>query len=402
MNTLLARPDVQRLAKNQIIQMLDAMCQGIEPTETQYNDAKERYTTIGDFLAEASSPLYQFQPHVYPQGSMRIRAAIRPIHGKEFDVDLVCEFKIMPHRDPKVVKKIVWDRFHNSDRYRDLAVERNRCVQIQYAGDFHMDVMPCIPGQPGWTQVGSVWVPDKKLDDWKPSNPKGFAQVIELAAAKIPKQRIAILNAREAKAAHVEPLPAEQSFSKPALIRIIQILKRHRDEYFRKNHDMAPISVIITTLAAHSYSRAVDQHVFESAYDLLLEVVATLPDFIQVNQQTAQYRVANPSHPDENFAEKWNDDPNLAKWFFTWHRRVVAEIKALAEQEAEGLDKVGKVLENSFGATAANQAIRALSSSVRDTTAEGKTAVTSAGFVVSAGAGIHTASATPKHTNYGS
>jgi len=280
MNTLLARPDVRQLAKNQIIQMLDAMCQGIEPTETQYNDAKERYTTIGDFLAEASSPLYQFQPHVYPQGSMRIRAAIRPIHGREFDVDLVCEFKIMPHRDPKVVKKIIWDRFHNSDRYRDLAVERNRCVQIQYAGDFHMDVMPCIPGQPGWTQVGSVWVPDKKLDDWKPSNPKGFAQVIELAAAKIPKQRIAILNAREAKAAHVEPLPAEQSFSKPALIRIIQILKRHRDEYFRKNHDMAPISVIITTLAAHSYSRAVDQHVFESAYDLLLEVVAKLPDFI--------------------------------------------------------------------------------------------------------------------------
>ncbi len=402
MNNLLARPDVQRLAKNQIIQMLDAMCQGIEPTETQYNDAKERYTTIGDFLAEASSPLYQFHPHVYPQGSMRIRAAIRPINGKEFDVDLVCEFKIMPHRDPKVVKKIVWDRFHNSDRYRNLAVERNRCVQIQYAGDFHMDVMPCIPGQPGWTQVGPVWVPDKKLDDWKPSNPTGFSKVVETAAAKSPKQRIAILNARETRAAHVDPLPTVQSFSKPALIRIIQILKRHRDEFFHNNHEMAPISVILTTLATHSYSRAVDERVFESAYDLLLEVIARLPDFIEVNPQTARYRVANPSHSDENFAEKWNDDPNLARWFFTWHRRVVADMKALAEQEAEGLDKVGKVLENSFGATAANQAIRALSSSVRDTTAEGKTAVTSAGFVVSAGAGIQTASSAPKHTNFGS
>jgi hypothetical protein len=134
----------------------------------------------------------------------------------------------------------------------------------------------------------------------------------------------------------------------------------------------------------------------------LLEVIARLPDFIEVNPQTARYRVANPSHSDENFAEKWNDDPNLARWFFTWHRRVVADMKALAEQEAEGLDKVGKVLENSFGATAANQAIRALSSSVRDTTAEGKTAVTSAGFVVSAGAGIQTASSAPKHTNFGS
>jgi len=402
MNSVLTRPDVQHLAKSQIIEMLDAICQAIEPTETQYNDAKERYATIGDFLAQASSPLYQFQPHVYPQGSMRIKAAIHPIHEREFDVDLVCEFKVMPHRDPKVVKKIVWDRFHNSDRYRDLAVERNRCIQIRYAGDFHMDIMPCIPGQPGWTRVGPVWVPDKKLNSWKPSNPTGFAQVVEVAAAKQPKHRIVMLNARETRAAHVEPLLVEPSFTKPALIRIIQILKRHRDEFFRKNQIMAPISVIITTLAAHSYSRAVDEHVFESVYDLLFEVVAKMPDFIEVNQQTALYRVSNPSHSDENFAEKWNDDPNLAKWFFTWHRNVVAEIKALAEQETGGLDNVGKVLESSFGTTAANQAIRALSSSVRNTTAMGKTAVTSTGFVVSTGAGIQTASAAPRHTNYGS
>ena len=209
MNTIFAKPE-GRLAKSQIVQLLDAVCQAIEPTETQYNSATERYDTIGRFLAEEDSPLRFFQPSVYPQGSMRIKTAIRPDSGKEFDVDLVCEFKRIPHSDPKVVKNLVWDRFHNSDRYKDMAVEKNRCVQIQYAGDFHMDVMPCVPGQPGWTKVGAVWVPDKKLDNWKPSNPIGFARFVETAAAKRPVEAITLSNrAIEAKAADIEPWEVE-------------------------------------------------------------------------------------------------------------------------------------------------------------------------------------------------
>ena len=333
---------------------------------------------------------------------MRIKAAIRPVHGNEFDVDLVCEFNVIPHSDPKIVKSLVWDRFHNSDRYRGMAVEKNRCVQIQYAGDFHMDVMPCVPRQQGRTQVGSVWVPDKKLDDWKPSNPLGFALFVETIAAKKPAQRIALLNSVEAKTANVDPLPAEQSFSKPALVRIIQILKRHRDQCFKDNHEVAPISVIITTLAAHSYNRAVDVLAFESVYDLLLTVIEGMPDFIKIDQRTAEYWIANPSHQEENFAEKWNSNPDLADHFFTWHKRVVGEMRALAEQEAIGLDKVGRVLENSFGATAANQAMRAFSSSVRETTAIGRSAITSIGIVLPSSLGIRRASSIPKHTPYGS
>jgi hypothetical protein len=401
MNNILTRPE-GRLAKAQIVQMLDAMCQAIEPTETQYNDAAERYKTIGEFLAEENSPLHSFQPFVYPQGSLRIRAAIRPAHGKVFDVDVCCEFKKIPHSDPKKVKQLLWERFHSSDRYCDMAVEKNRCVRIQYAGDFHMDVMPCVPGQPGWSKQAHVWVPDKKLDNWKPSHPVGFAAFVEKAAAKSPKQLIALSNRAEAKAANVEPFTAEQSFTKPALIRIIQILKRHRDQFFQDNHDMSPISVIITTLTTHSYERSVSQNTFDSVYDLMLEVVSGMSEFIKVNKQTAQFFVENPTHPDENFAEKWNENPELPKWFFVWHRKVTAEIKALAEQEMEGLDKIGTVLANSFGSVAANQAIRALSASVKESTATGKTAVTAAGLVVPASFGIQTASKNPAHNFHGS
>jgi len=403
LNSIFEKPE-GRLAKSQIVQLLDAICQAIEPTETQYKEAAERYATIGNFLAEEGSPLCYFEPSVYPQGSMRIKAANRPVNGKEFDVDLVCEFKRMPHSDPKVVKQLVWDRFRTSDRYKNMAVEKNRCVQIRYAGDFHMDVMPCVPGQQGWAKVGGVWVPDKKLGNWKPTNPVGFAIFVETAAAKAPRQLALFANRMsvEAKAADIQPLDVEQSFTKPALIRIIQILKRHRDEFFKSNHDMAPISVIITTLATHSYDRAVVQNTYDSVYDLMLDVVEGMLDFIKVNPQTAEVWIANPSHPAENFAEKWNGDPALSEWFYSWHRKAIAGIKSLAEQEAEGLDKVGTVLESSFGSAAANQAIRSLSASIRNNTAAGRVAVTAGGLVTPVTFGIQTATKNPPHTNHGS
>jgi hypothetical protein len=401
LSTLLTNRE-PKLAKSQIIQILDAICQSIEPTETQYQDAAQRYDTIGKFLAEEGSPLYQYDPIVYPQGSMRIKAAIRPLYSREFDVDLVCEFRKMPHMDPKIVKQLVWDRFQLSDRYKSMTVEKNRCVQIQYAGDFHMDVMPCIPGVAHWVQSGSVWVPDKQMEDWKPSNPTGFAGFIETAAAKAPRHLALFANRVEAKAAEVQPLDVENTFTKPALIRIIQLLKRHRDEHFKTNHAASPISVIITTLATHSYDRAVDQNYYDSVYDLMLDVVQGMLAFIIVDQQRAQYCIPNPSHPQENFAEKWNTDPKLPDAFFNWHKRVIGDLKSLAEQEARGLDKVAKVVENSFGTAAANQAVRSLSSSFRDMSGKGLIGVTPAGFVVPTGVGIRTVTKSPHHNNFGS
>lgn len=406
MTTLLNNPDMRHLGKSQIVQMLDAICRSIEPTESQYDDANERYRTIGDFLGEDASPLARFKPTIYPQGSMRIRAAIRPIHGKEFDVDLVCEFKEMPNADPKVVKKLVLDRFLQSDRYRDMVVEKNRCVELQYAGDFHMDIMPCVPGQPGWSRIGAVWVPDKKMDDWKPSNPKGYAGFVESGSTKQPRQTprpIKVLNASEirARAAEVEPLPAEQSFTKPALIRIVQILKRHRDEFFKNNHDSSPLSIIITTLATHSYVDAVSRLTFDSVYDLLLEVVSGMTTFILVDKNAATFSIPNPSHPAENFAEKWNANPKLAESFFTWHRRTVSDLKALAEQELLGLDAAGAKIKNSFGDAPANAAVRALSASLKERTRAGNATIASSGLVLTVPTAIPAAAKIPPHDFHG-
>jgi hypothetical protein len=72
--------------------------------------------------------------------------------------------------------------------------------------------------------------------------------------------------------ADIEPFPQRSRF-KGLLCRIVQIAKRHRDVYFLKHEvALAPISVIITTLAAWSYEYCVRTSVYDSELDVLYDV----------------------------------------------------------------------------------------------------------------------------------
>src|SRR5699024_7452841 len=79
---------------------------------------------------------------------------------------------------------------------------------------------------------------------------------------------------------------------------VIMILKRHRDRMFEERYDERPISVIITTLAAHAYNGE------EKTADALFSVLSRMDQFIGYDGQHCIIR--NPSDPLENFADKWH------------------------------------------------------------------------------------------------
>ena len=57
---------------------------------------------------------------------------------------------------------------------------------------------------------------------------------------------------------------------KGILRRVVQILKRHRDHYFiGRAPSLAPISIIITTLAARSYDDCALGSIYDSEFDVL-------------------------------------------------------------------------------------------------------------------------------------
>ncbi|MGI6657148.1 MAG: hypothetical protein ACOX5Z_10065 [Desulfobulbus sp.] len=82
---------------------------------------------------------------------------------------------------------------------------------------------------------------------------------------------------------------------KTPLQRVIQILKRHRDNWSKDNPDSKPISIIITTLAARAYNGETD---IVTALGNVLEKMGGLVC-------PTKPRVPNPVDPKEDFADRW-------------------------------------------------------------------------------------------------
>ena len=58
--------------------------------------------------------------------------------------------------------------------------------------------------------------------------------------------------------AEIRPLP-DQTPIKGYLRRTVQLVKRHRSIHFEKQPDLAPISIILTTLAMRAYAKIVSE-----------------------------------------------------------------------------------------------------------------------------------------------
>ena len=160
---------------------------------------------------------------------------------------------------------------------------------------------------------------------------------------------------RYAADAAIEPYPARMGI-KGVLRRIVQLCKRHRDIHFADNPDLAPLSIIITTLAARSYEQCVRNGVFDDEIDLLISVLRGMPGFIAFDGST--WRIPNETTRGENFAEKWNAKPALAGAFYAWHGKCASDLERLLE--LVGRDQIQKSLSDAFGSAAANQAMQPL------------------------------------------
>jgi hypothetical protein len=158
----------------------------------------------------------------------------------------------------------------------------------------------------------------------------------------------------------VEPYPEQVGF-KGILPRTVQLAKRHRDIYFEeRDPSVAPISVIITTLASRAYEYCALNNVYDSELDLLCDVVRYMPRFIEADNSSGrcQWFIWNETTELENFAEKWNADPRRANAFYTWHAKFLADLESLTH--IEGIDVLTKRLGSAFGSTPANRALDGL------------------------------------------
>ncbi len=267
--------------------ILEQVCLDVQLTSAQYEDATKKYGSIGRWLADPSSPLTRYGPDIYPQGSMRLGTTIRPWRGEEFDLDVVCQLNGCDGQPASHIYELVARRLRDHGTYRLILEAKNRCLRINYAGNFHLDIIPACP-----LSGTAIKVPDRELATWMSSNPIGYGEWF------FSRCQYRKLLEKRAFDASISPLPSQVPAEyKHPLQRAVQLLKRHRDSFFDGNPNAAR-SILITTLAAQAYDG--DQSLtlaLDGIIDGIRAFIARVPGIP---------RVPNPTNPQENFAAGWN------------------------------------------------------------------------------------------------
>ncbi|EKS31071.1 Uncharacterised protein [Afipia felis] len=383
------------MRQSQLVDLIEEACQHLEPSAHQRDLAKQRYEGVGEWLAAADDWLLT-SIAIRLQGSVAIGTTVKPIGKNEHDVDLVAHVADLDLTvSPALLKQRIGDRLRSNGHYAPLLVEMPRCWRLDYANEFHLDITPSIPN-PECRFCGEL-VPDKTLKTWKASNPQGYRAKFERRAALLPRIRSVFGKAFDSAHANaqVEPYPEEKRL-KGILRRIVQIAKRHRDIHFiDDDQGLAPLSIIITTLASRAYETCVSNFEYDHELDLIVDVLRRMPQMLQTSMTEGRvmWCLWNQTTAGENFCEKWNRHPERATAFFEWHSKVVADVEHLAA--ARGLDQVRRGLGDIFGTAPANKVMDTLTERVDIARRTNRLLATrSAGLIMSTAA-----SATPVRAN---
>lgn len=331
---------------------IEELLAGIEVPSSAYEKAEARYKDLGGWFEREESLCSNCSPHIYPQGSFRLGTVIRPVGDKgDYDLDLGCRLRegiSKATHSQKDLKDLVGKDLESYRKARNIQSpldEKHRCWRLQYADElsFHMDVVPSIPEEQerrGMLKQAMVTegmnesladsvskdsgaITDDRhpaysvlSPDWRISDSGGYATWFES------RMRLAQIMLEKRAEARLDDLPARRWGS--PLQNVVKLLKWHRDMMFESNPDSKPISIIITTLAAHAYAGE-DQ--IEIA---LANVLNRMGGFVREDEP----RVPNPINPSEDFADKWaNADYahlELEKSFWDWLEKAKADFDTVS------------------------------------------------------------------------
>lgn len=360
------------------ISVLDHLCLALDLTKTQREAAEQRYAAVTKLLSTPGSRLATYSPHLFPQGSFLLKTVVKPMANVEYDVDLICLLHRVGHLNARLLFQLVAEEL--KARYKDLKV-KDRCCRIDYSGEFHMDVIPA--RHEGVTDLNRIVVPDRSLNNFVWSCPKLFAEWFDGTTKLLPEfvRSFSAGKIAAANAAVIEDLPDYDGMEVEPLRRFVQLFKASRNHFYESRENRPPSSIALTTMAAHSYRKAVTGRVYDSMIQVFRFVAQDLHNSIHISHGQGgkvEFDLRNPTDNRENFLDCWEVEEKAYTVFRQWQAEVVEFIdKILAQsQKQEGIDGAKKRLAATFGDSAASAAVRGIASRRRDMVTRG-----SAGFL---------------------
>ncbi|HPL15907.1 MAG TPA: nucleotidyltransferase [Spirochaetota bacterium] len=240
--------------------------------QTRLDRAKNGISVVSNFLRE-NELFKQYYISVSPQGSYRQKTIIKPVTDEdEFDVDILFQLKSVDGWEPKDYLNNLHAEFKKSDRYKDIVDKRGktRCVTLDYADDFHIDIVPCVQ------RGGLSYIMNKKDNTYELTDADGYANWFS------DKNSITGEN---------------------QLIKVVRLFKYIRD--YQRSFTVK--SVVLTTLIGNQIT-AIDSgsDMFQDVPTSLNTLFNRFDNYLQSN--ITMPAVYNPCLPSENFNRHWDQD----------------------------------------------------------------------------------------------
>ena len=201
------------------------------------------------------------------QGSYALRTTIKPVKDTdEYDVDRLVYVEFDSSKGPKGYIDDVYWCLKSNGNYTDKVQRNTRCVTVNYAGEFKIDVVPCI------TYNGDHFICNRKTNKYEVTDGSGFRDWFN------DKNRITNGNLK-------------------LVTRLLKYLRNHKKTF------TAP-SVLLTTLIGNSVNDWDGDAQFKTIPDALLTVITRMNGFLQSHPSMPEIR--NPALPSETFTRHWD------------------------------------------------------------------------------------------------
>ena len=241
------------------------------------------------------------------QGSYALDTLIKPVDDNdEYDADIQIVMNPNPKWEPKDYVLVINRTLGNNQTYADKRRLKTRCVTVDYAGDFHLDVVPRV------TIKGRHYVCNRHENKFEETDGNGYREWFNR------KNRITGGNLKK-------------------VVKLLKYLRDHKNSFTAK-------SILLTTLAGYMI-RESDKGTaaVSTVADTLETVLSRMDNYLQ--QHSNMPEIKNPVLSTENFNRHWDQ-----RKYANFRNRVQSYAPTVRLAKAEpSTEKAIKVWQELFG-----------------------------------------------------
>jgi len=247
----------------------------------------ERVGAITNFLKENTIFKEHFRD-VIPQGSYAHKTIIRPVQeNDEFDADVLLYLNEVDGWAATDYVENLYRCFRSSSTYKDKVNRRTRCVTVDYACDFHIDVVPYLE------RHSQKYITNRHDDRYELTDPEGYNAWLD------EKNKVA--------GRHLVKV-----------IRSVKYLRDHKQTFSVK-------SIMLSVLLGSQVNDAAllqVEHCYDDVPTTLKTVMDHLSEYVQANLNLPA--IMDPSGTGESFSDRWDQTgwSNFRIWIIYYAKKI--------------------------------------------------------------------------------